>query len=74
MGEGLNLWVSALSFSNSDQCARTMEGAWARLIVFRTQRPLREATMLRIMVVATLSALCRDLWPVAPLLRRGFAR
>jgi hypothetical protein len=27
--------------------------------------------MLRIMVVATVSALCRDLWPVAPLLRWG---
>ena len=25
-GEGLNLWVGALSFSNSGQCARTMEG------------------------------------------------
>ena len=28
--------------------------------------------MLRIMVVATFSALCRDLWPVARLLRLGF--
>ena len=28
-GEGLNLWVSALSFSNSGQCARTMEGVRA---------------------------------------------
>jgi hypothetical protein len=28
-GEGLNLWVGALSFSNSGQCARTMEGARA---------------------------------------------
>ena len=30
--------------------------------------------MLRIMVVATFSALCRDLWPVAPLFRWGFVR
>jgi hypothetical protein len=73
-GEGLNLWVGALSFSNSWPVRSYNGGGAGRLIVFRTQRPQRETTMLRMMVVATLSELCRDLWPVAPLLRRGFAR
>jgi hypothetical protein len=45
------------------------EQAAAAYYRLRYKKYSGETTMLKIMVAATLSAICRDLWPVAPVLR-----